>query len=179
MIGALTETLTRLELPEAQLAEKIQSGIREVIAQVQAICRGLIPVEITAAGLNNALQELVDRVRESTGLDCVLRCHDSATVDDDVTANELYRIAQEAVNNAVNHAGARHVQIFLGVVRDLIILNICDDGIGIQLPPTGTAGMGLRIMRYRADRIGAQLRVECARGGGSLVSCILVRNDSV
>jgi two-component system sensor kinase FixL len=179
MIGALTDSLARLELPEAQLAGKIQSGIRGVIAEVQAICRGLIPVEIDAVGLTIALHHLSEHVKESTGLDCVLRCHDSSTVDDDVTANELYRIAQEAVHNAVNHAGARHVQIFLGVVRDLIILNICDDGVGIQLPPAGTPGMGLRIMRYRANRIGAQFRVECARGGGSLVSCILVRNNSV
>jgi len=179
MIGALAESLARLELPEAALAAKIQSGIKDVIAEVQAICRGLIPIDINAGGLTAALQQLVDRVKESSGLDCVLRCHNSTRVDDDMTANELYRIAQEAVNNAVNHAGARHVQIFLGVVRDLIILNICDDGVGIQLPSAGVPGMGLRIMRYRADRIGAQLRVECARGGGSLVSCILVRNNAV
>ena len=179
MIGALAESLATLGLPEAQLAGKIQSGIKVVIVEVQAICRGLIPVEVDARGLTVALQHLIERVKETTGLDCVLRCHSSTTVDDNATANELYRIAQEAVNNAVNHAGARRVQIFLGVVRDLIVLNICDDGVGIQLPPAGTPGMGLRIMRYRADRIGAQLRVECARGGGSLVSCILIRNNTV
>jgi len=180
MVDSLAESLARLQLPELQLAGNIQRGLKEVITKVQAICRGLIPVEVDAAGLTAALEQLAERVKETTGLDCVLRCHDSTTVDNNLTANELYRIAQEAVNNAVNHAGARHVQIFLGVVRDLIVLNICDDGVGIQPPPIGPPpGMGLRIMRYRADRIGAQLRIECARGGGTLVSCILVRNNAV
>src|SRR5262249_39852934 len=90
---------------------------------------------------------------------------------DGFAATQLFRIAQEAVNNALKHARARNIRI--GLVPDgrHATLEVTDDGIGIREPAATNSGIGLRIMRYRADLINAALTIQKGDKGGTKVSC--------
>jgi signal transduction histidine kinase len=94
-------------------------------------------------------------------------------VPDHATATQLFRIAQEAVSNALRHARPRHVNLTLLFVPAGLFLSIQDDGSGMQPHADQGNGMGLRIMQYRAQRLGAALRIGPAEGGGTVVTCML------
>jgi two-component system, LuxR family, sensor kinase FixL len=87
-----------------------------------------------------------------------------------VAATHLFRIAQEAISNALKHGGARNVQVDLEKRGKEISLSITDDGRGFT-PGAPASGMGLRIMRYRAGMIGGKVRVESTEGRGTKVVC--------
>ena len=93
---------------------------------------------------------------------------------DDAAANHLYRIAQEATNNAITHGHAKHISIELSMHQGKIQLTIHDDGSGFQPEQLSEdAGMGLQIMRYRANLIGARLDIESAPGNGTQITASL------
>jgi signal transduction histidine kinase len=94
-------------------------------------------------------------------------------VEDNHTATHLYRIAMEAVTNALKHSRAKNITISLEGDEKSIALHIRDDGVGLPREPTETRGMGLKIMRYRAGLINAGLTVGPAELGGTLVSCTI------
>jgi signal transduction histidine kinase len=82
----------------------------------------------------------------------------------------LYRIAQEAVNNALKHSGAKNIVIHVGQANEGIVLSVKDDGKGIDLSVPRTSGMGLHIMDYRARLIRGVLDIR-SNGNGTEVSC--------
>jgi signal transduction histidine kinase len=90
--------------------------------------------------------------------------------DNDVATN-LYRIAQEAINNAIRHGGARALKLRLSADGQRGCLEVEDDGRGMPAPEAPSAGMGLRIMRYRADMCGGELHITARPGGGVLIRC--------
>jgi signal transduction histidine kinase len=92
-------------------------------------------------------------------------------VKDNATATHLYRIAQEAINNAVKHGRATQVNIELLIKGKLRRLEVTDNGTGFRKAKAGHSGMGLRIMKYRADVIGGTLAVLPVEGGGTVVTC--------
>jgi signal transduction histidine kinase len=138
--------------------------------------RGLDPVKVATNGLMSALEELAATVRTMQRLDCVFRSDTPVLIDDDATAIHLYRIAQEAINNAVRHAQPKHVEIGLGGSDQRIILTIQDDGVGLPPAPRKRDGMGLQTMNYRARAIGATLDVRRGTAGGTVVTCVLPKN---
>jgi signal transduction histidine kinase len=87
-------------------------------------------------------------------------------------ALHLYRIAEEAVANAVKHAGAKRITIGLAILEGRPVLEIADDGKGIGRK-LKNEGMGLRNMQYRANVIGGDLKLEQREGGGTCVRCTL------
>jgi len=97
-------------------------------------------------------------------------------VEDITTATQLFRIVQEAINNAAKHAGAKHIGVELKADDFQITFEVRDDGVGIPRDVDHATGMGLRIMRHRASAIGANLSIVPARGGGTLVTCSLPRS---
>jgi signal transduction histidine kinase len=97
--------------------------------------------------------------------------------DNEITTH-LFRIAQEAVHNAVKHGRPRRISIALTRPRGRVTLAIRDDGTGISTASTTrSGGLGMRIMQYRAHAIGAQLSVETTATGGTLVRCIMTREE--
>ena len=106
---------------------------------------------------------------------CTFRCDEAVPVEDSVIATHLYRIAQEAVTNALRHGQAQNITISLASENQRIKLAIRDDGVGIRQTQGQDAGMGmgLPIMRYRAGLINAAVDVVPGEGGGTLVTCIL------
>ena len=90
---------------------------------------------------------------------------------DEVAGNNLYRIAQESVNNALKHGHCKNISIGLGAVDEEVILTVKDDGVGFPADLESGPGMGLNIMNYRAKMIGASLDIRRGAGGGTIVLC--------
>ncbi|HEY5770386.1 MAG TPA: ATP-binding protein, partial [Terrimicrobium sp.] len=100
-------------------------------------------------------------------------CGKLISVKDNVVATHLYRIAQEAISNAARHGRAETIVVALHRTVSETRLTITDDGCGLPPPADRSGGMGLRIMRYRAELIGAVLTIEPAKGAGTFVKCVL------
>jgi PAS domain S-box-containing protein len=170
-VQLLRNSLDQLELTESAEAEKIAEMVNDGISQARTLARGLYPVRLEVDGLASALEELAAAAEARSGITCHFQCDEQVLIHDEVAGNNLYRIAQEAVNNAIKHSRARNISIGLGAVEDEVTLTVMDDGKGFPERPASSGGMGLHIMNYRAKMIGAYFDVRRATGGGTLVLC--------
>jgi len=173
MSKALSQTLAARSLPEASLAEEIVQCINESIAQARSIAHGLCPVELRGSGFVSGLQELAAETERRFGVVCRVHAEKGIRIDDLFVASHLFRIVQEALNNAIRHGQARHLAVRLTRIADQVCLEIRDDGAGLPPNVKETKGMGLRTMKYRAGMIGAQWAVKPGEGGGTAVLCRL------
>ena len=155
----------------AAQASKIAKHVRQAISHTRMLARGLSPVEVEANGLMAALGELARSASDLLRIDCRFHCPKPVLVKDNAAATHLYRIAQEAINNAVKHGRATTATIELIAKGKSRRLSVVDNGVGFGKRKTPHTGMGLRIMKYRADVIGATLDIQSADGGGTTVSC--------
>ena len=171
LVEALLEALNEAHAPEAGLAAQIRTRLDRVQERIRAMCRGLIPVAVDAQGLMAALEDLTGSIGMLQGIECTFACRVPVHIEDSRTAMQLYRIAQEAIANAIKHGQARHIHVSLQAVEDRIHLEVRDDGVVIPDESRRGHGMGLKIMHYRADLIGARLEVGPAAGGGTRVEC--------
>ena len=171
LVAALLEALDEAHVPEAGLAARIRTRLDRVQERIRALCRGLFPVEVDAHGLMAALEDLTGSIGMLQGIECTFACRMPVPVEDRQTAMQLYRIAQEAIANAIKHGQARHIHVSLQAVEDRIHLEVRDDGAVIPDESRRGHGIGLKIMHYRADLIGARLEVGPAAGGGTRVEC--------
>jgi PAS domain S-box-containing protein len=147
--------------------------IRSAASQARAVAKGLHPVDMDANGLVAALKDLAARHSAKDEVQCHLRCSRPVPLQDNNVALHLYRIAQEAVVNALKHAGAKEIVIDLNTSGNQIDLSVTDDGRGIAQNQKLNGGMGLHLMRYRAGVIGGTLAVEQSDNGGTVVKCFL------
>jgi len=170
---ALADDLRARAVPEAGDAAKIEEAIQQTVIEARSLARGIFPVHVDRSGLSAALADLAGRTSRLTGLAIQVAETVEVEIDDPEVAMHLYRIAQEAVANAVRHSGARKITLFLEVTDDQLELRIDDDGAGISHRTRDEEGMGLRTMQYRAQSIGAQFSVQPREGGGTSVSCRL------
>lgn len=173
LASSLEKRLRASGSPEADRAARLVEALREAQHQVRALSRGLMPVQLDANGLMSALSRLVEETCTLHETDCVFHCRETVQVEDGFTATHLYRIAQEAIHNAVKHSGAERIEIELESAGERLKLEVRDDGSG--LPPDLEAGdgMGLEIMRYRARLVGGELEIATLPGGGTVVACTL------
>jgi len=140
-------------------AQRIEAMLSDAVSQARRLARGLFPVEIELNGLMAALQDLADHTQRVLRRRCVLHCPDSVALSDHLAAIHLYRIAQEAVTNALKHSHDAPIEITLRQDDRGLQMTVCSamDATG-HPPPTGEgSGMGLRIMRHRAQLIQAHL----------------------
>jgi PAS domain S-box-containing protein len=161
--------------PESAAAQRLAKYLDQSITETRRLARGLFPIRIAGDGLGPALEELLHNTGERFGLTCrfnVLPLY----IPDSTVATNLYRIAQEAVNNVVKHSQARNVCLELKETDTHIELRVEDDGIGMPSsendPPSG---MGLHIMDYRARILGGSLQVLPGPVGGTIISCLVPR----
>lgn len=148
--------------------------LREAIAQTRSLARGLVPVGSEADALQNGLTELAGRINALGRVRCGFDCPDTIILSDPFVAGHLYRIAQEAANNAVKHSRAKKVTIQLIRNNDTLLLEVADDGSGLaKNRPAQRGGIGLGVMQHRASAIGAELTVVSKRGEGVTIRCIL------
>jgi signal transduction histidine kinase len=160
-------------LSPAKLAERLRRDLQRTLEAVRSISRNLNPVPIDSQGLMAALTDLVERVRLQSRVICSFDCAFPVVIEDNVTGTHLFHIAQEALSNALRHAQAREVRISLQQDDSQIVLRVQDDGNGIAWPLPQREGLGLRIMKSRADMIGATLTIDRAKHKGTVVTCTL------
>ena len=160
------------EAPEhAERARQISALIDETIGTTRALANGLFPAALEHAGLHGALEELVSRVERMHRVTCKLRVDEGAAPDDRSRATNLFRIVQEAVNNALRHGKPTRIAILLLQRNSGRTLMIRDDGAGFAVDVAPVKGMGLRSMRYRAGVLGGTIEFHSLPGKGTSVIC--------
>jgi signal transduction histidine kinase len=169
----LEEKLTTQGLPEAADASKIVELVEEGIALSRKLAKGLHPVEMEADGLMQALEDMAAISSDLFKASCRFECDSPVIIRDTAISGHLYRIAQEAISNAVKHGKARNITIQLEALDDAIALRVKDDGTGLPDSLPKTAGIGLRIMAHRASIIGATFQARRDDPRGTIVSCVL------
>lgn len=172
----LKEKLATRGVPEAADATHVVELAEEGIALSRKLAKGLHPVELEAEGLMQALEELAANSSDLFRISCRFECDSPVLIRDTTSSRHLYRIAQEAISNAVKHGKAKNISVQLETLDEGIALRVKDDGIGLPDPLPKTAGMGLRIMAHRTSMIGGTFSAKGEDGGGTVVSCILRQN---
>jgi len=176
MSRLLQRKLSEKDLPEAAEAEKIATLVNKTVFQARDLARGLCPVELENNGLHAALQDLSCTTEKLFNVSCTVECDSDVRIADNNTALHLYRIAQEAINNAIKHGKSERIVVALARNSNTISLAIKDNGVGLPRNPKAESksnGIGLRVMNYRAGMIGASLTIEAQRTGGTVVHCQL------
>jgi signal transduction histidine kinase len=168
----LGEKLAARGMPEIVDANRVVALVEEGISLARSLARGLAPVELEAEGLMAAFRELAKSTSERLRIDCRFESSEPVLIEDADTATHLFRIAQEAISNAIRHGRAQNVRISLIHEAGRVALRVRDDGCGLPdiLPPD--RGMGLHIMQHRAAMIGARFSIR-REGQGTLVACVL------
>ncbi len=159
---------------EVKDIEKIAELVNDAASDTRNLSRALHRIDVDAAGLIDALRDLVDR--EIWRIPCRLEFKPSFHIQNDVAAGELYRIAREAVINANKHSQAREIVVRLERVENEMVLRVIDNGVGFPSEPKTKRGLGGHIMGYRARLIGARLEIDSPKEGGTRVSCYLSNN---
>ncbi len=175
---SLANRLGRMGSPDGRDASQISELADEASNQIRQISRGLMPSEIVHQGLSVSLQELARITTSSCGVDCAARIDHDLVFSDGAVETHLYRIAQEAVNNAVRHAGAQGIEIIVAEENGTVQMIVRDDGTWKE-PVESLAGIGLKTMEYRASVIGGQLEVDGCSINGTQVICRLEADESM
>jgi signal transduction histidine kinase len=159
---------------DARDIEKIAELVNSAAGDTRELSRALHRVDVDAAGLVTALQDLVDR--EIWKIPCRLYVRPSFHIEDNAAAAHLYRIAREAVINANKHAHAREIVIKMERSQQGMALRVIDDGVGVSVESKLKRGLGFHIMNYRTQLIGGRLKIERPKKGGTSVSCYFPDN---
>ena len=164
----------------SQQAGEIVKLLAGAMGQVRRLARGLDPVDVERFGLAKALEKLATDTVESYKVECTFLSRPEEPHVALAVARETYRIAQEAVHNAIRHGAAKHLDIRLEADAETIVLTVADDGKGFKHAepfPTpaissDSSGMGLRIMRYRAHAVGGEVYIDSEPGRGTEIRLV-------
>ena len=151
-----------------ELGEQVAALAKQSIGKMRALARGLYPTLLERSGLAGALNELCSDIQEFYRVQLVLRAT-PVRVNKNV-ALHLFRIAQEAITNAVKHAKAKRIEIDLEVRGESLIVSVRDNGVGMP-SKVSTRGIGLRSMRHHAELIEGRLEIESGAGVGTRIAC--------
>jgi PAS domain S-box-containing protein len=163
---------------EAVRARQITRLTRQAITHSRELAHGMYPVDLGMEGPVGALQELAARTKKLYRVDCRVRCHSPVQLGDLTAQTHLFRIAQEAVGNAIKHGKASRIDIRLRETGDQIILSIRDNGVGFPNAVAERKGLGLRIMQYRAEVVGGALSFRKSPRGGAIVTCSIPKRSA-
>jgi two-component system sensor histidine kinase NreB len=167
----LVETVSGLSAPAGHSLRALAQHLREAVAQTRQLSHGLSPVSLEGGGLRHALLELAESTQSLTGIECRFMGSEVDSAPDASTASHLYRIAQEAVANALKHGHPRRILISLSQKRARLVLEVVDEGRGFTVNDSEGPGLGLRVMRYRAGLFGGELQLKSAPGRGTRITC--------
>jgi PAS domain S-box-containing protein len=171
MSQVLEQKLSKQAKPVAARMGEIGKSVREAIIQTRALARGLSPVTLESDGLVSALHELAINTEKMFNVEIHFDYDSDVTIYNQAAATHLFRLAQEAVSNAIKHGSARQISIQLKTGAGRVYLCVSDNGTGILAGIPKSKGMGLRIMRFRAGMIGGTLAIEQSATGGTSVIC--------
>jgi signal transduction histidine kinase len=172
----LAEDLQAQGIQAAHDASLIEGSLRMVVMEARNLARGIFPVHVDRSGLAAALEDLGKMMSSLTGIPIVVNDCVDVPLDAPEVSMHLYRIAQEAVANAVKHSGATEIHVGMKLADEMLELRVEDNGKGMPRSTRGD-GMGLRTMHYRAQALLAVLAIEPRPQGGTLVSCRMNLKD--
>lgn len=159
------------DLPEAKDAKAISELLNEATDEASKLARSVQPVEGEARGLLMALRQLAANTEHSHDIKCACEIRRPVFIHDNHVATNVYRIAEEAIANALQHGAATEITITLSETRDGVTLTVRDNGRGLPPKFTENGGLGLHMMRYRARTIGGSIELRRNAGRGVTVSC--------
>lgn len=165
----LAQKVAPVSTDAANRASEIAGAVRDAISQTRLLARGLSPVTLESEGLMSALAELAINTEKMFHIRCTLNCPEVVKFDDQAAATHLFRIAQEAVSNAIKHGKATNISLHLHTDAERLHLKVNDDGAGFPENFTAGTGMGLRIMQSRIGMVGGNLTIERQPTGGTSV----------
>ena len=173
MIVALQSKLERIEPAMGQEAGKVGALLQQSIEETRNLAKGFYPVELERLGLLIALEEIVRKPGFPSNVSFVVESDGNPLYADfkGPAAIQIFRIAQEAVHNAIKHAQPRHIAVRLESDGEHVVLKVTDDGIGLSPDFERSKGLGLRIMQYRAETVGGTVSIRNNPGGGVMVTC--------
>ena len=169
----LAKKLMDKSVAEADAAGRLVVMVEDAIELTRKLARSLHPIELEANGLADALQNLATNISKAFNVSCRFENSAAAILNSSAADTHFYRIAQEAVSNAIRHGRARNVVISLAGSGKQIMLSVTDDGAGLSADARAKKGMGLRIMDYRAAMIGATFDIHNLPAGGARAVCVL------
>lgn len=169
--NVLQTSLKLKALPEASAAVRLAELLAHTSNELRRISHGLQPLLRDADGLMRGIRTMVAVASLQDGTNCVFRCGKDVAVHNYDSANHLYRIAQEAVQNALRHGKPGEVVVSLTRSEDRVILEVQDDGPGFDPKSPGSHGIGLSTMKYRAEAMRGCIDLVRPREGGMLVRC--------
>ncbi len=173
MCESLRSDLAPVHPEMEKQAAQIGRFLREAIGQTRSLAHGLAPFKVEA-GLEAALADLAQTTSSLGRMKCHVHCPSPMLLEESEIAAQLYRIAQEAVNNAVKYSRASEVIIHLSEQPGVLVLKVSDNGRGLQGKEKGR-GMGLQVMKHRASVVGGELTLESKPGKGLTVTCTVRR----
>jgi signal transduction histidine kinase len=171
MCAALKSDTASSQPEVAARLDQMGALLRDAVAQTRFLARGLVPLGGGPDALQVGLAELASRTNSLRKIRCDFECPVAVLLPDEEATGHLYRIAQEAVNNALKHSGAGRIIIRLLMSNGSLMLQVADDGTGLAGAKSPSAGVGLGVMRHRAKVIGAKLEVESKPRGGVTINC--------
>lgn len=169
----LRRGLQPVDAANSAMAAEIVNLLKAATTTARQMARRIFPVNLDQEGLMTALQELAENSSRYFGISCRFDCPHPILLEDNAVGAHLFRIAQEALSNAIRHGESKEVVISLTSEAHLLTLAIRDDGVGLTPVPVESTGMGLHIMRYRSRMIGASISIANHAEGGAIVRCTL------
>jgi PAS domain S-box-containing protein len=172
MLKVLQQKVSAVLPEEVSYLEKISKLVEQAMDHTKRISKGLAPMNLDADNLVSLLQELAAGIMD-LGICCTVRGDMDVILTDTAIALNLYRIAQEALNNAIKHGKAKTIQIELTRDDSRTTLTVESDGLDFPGMPPESKGMGLKIMQYRSELINGSLDVCRGSNGGTIVTCVV------
>ncbi|MGA2706997.1 MAG: PAS domain S-box protein [Steroidobacteraceae bacterium] len=157
---------------DAALVDFLIDASNDAVKVCRDLTRGVSPLEDAGGDLLEALRRLSDSLPPgfSPRLEIVVDSQAPLTLSLE-RSEHLYRVVQEAVNNALKHAKATYIRVLITVTQEAVRVSIEDDGIGILDAIRPTSSLGMRSMELRATAVGAIVEVSARAAGGTLVHC--------
>jgi two-component system sensor kinase FixL len=172
-VTLLEQKLRATGRPEAREASLIEALLIRAMQETHRVARGFLPAALQGRGLKSALRELAASMSDLYGTKCVCYFDPGSRVADPVLATHFYRLAQEAVSNAIRHGRATRVSLHLTGQPGALALTTRDNGRGLRAKPSGKPGLGLSLMKCRARAMGAALEIKPGRPVGTVATCRL------
>jgi len=171
MTKVLAKRLEAESSSQAEEAAQIATYVNDAIARTRDLARGFYPIELEKNGLISALHDLAAREHSLFGVECQICTEVQSLMPDLNKAAQVYRIAQEAIENAIKHGEARKIIVRLAKVNGHVNLTVQDDGKGFPKSLSRSRGMGLQIMKYRAGMLAGSFDIKRGVRKGTVVTC--------
>ena len=173
MLKGLHQRLAKDQHPCAAEAEKVLALIEQIMHHTHDLARQFSSLDVQGDHLPSVLRGLAENVKKMFSLPCDFNVRGIIPSLPEHTTTQLYKIAQEAVSNAIKHGKARRVAIHLKRNRERLVMTVINDGSSFDPAAQTKNRMGLRIMNFRANTIGASLDINPNDGSGTIVTCAL------